>query len=68
MKQRILVIVDHLSEMSETTRKLIRPGQPDFPVHTLVVTSRQEESLGSVLTIQPCQLTGSQISTFLKPI
>lgn len=66
MKQRILVIVDHLSEMSETTRKLIRPGQPDFPVHTLVVTSRQEESLGSVLTIQPCQLTGSQISTFLE--
>ena len=65
-KSRILVIVDHLSEMSEATRKLIRHGQPDFYVHALVVTSRQKESLGSVLTIKPSQLTASQISTFLE--
>jgi HEAT repeat protein len=65
-KSRILVVVDHLSEMSEATRKLIRHGQPDFYVHALVVTSRQKESLGSVLTIKPSQLTASQISTFLE--
>ena len=36
-KQRLLVIVDHLSEMSETTRKQIRPELPSFSVNALIL-------------------------------
>lgn len=57
-KQRLLVIVDHLSEMSETTRKKIRPELPSFSVNALVVTSRIEEKLGGVnrTTLQPLRV------------
>jgi hypothetical protein len=44
-QRRILVIVDHLSEMSEATRKEIRPGHLDFLVNALIVTSRLDEKL-----------------------
>ncbi len=42
-RQRVLVIVDHLSEMSEATRAEIKPGAQGFPVNALVVTSRLKE-------------------------
>jgi len=35
--QRILVIVDHLSEMSETTRKQVTPDLANFPAKALIV-------------------------------
>ncbi|NER33718.1 MAG: NACHT domain-containing protein [Oscillatoria sp. SIO1A7] len=44
-RQRLLVIVDGFSEMSEDTRKQIHA---DFPVNALVVTSRSKEKLGGV--------------------
>jgi HEAT repeat protein len=47
-QRRILVIVDHFSEMSEQTQTAIRPEMPDFPVNALLVTSRLEEPLGRV--------------------
>jgi HEAT repeat protein len=47
-QRRILVIVDHFSEMSEDTRKAIHPEMPNFPVNALIVTSRTEESLGHI--------------------
>ena len=43
IKQRILVIVDHLSEMSASTRDQIKPGQSDFLANALIVTSRLKE-------------------------
>jgi len=45
--QRILVIVDHLSEMGEATRKQVMPELEPFPAKALVITSRMEEPFQS---------------------
>jgi hypothetical protein len=54
-RRRVLVILDHFSELHEATRKEIRPGHPEFPVNAFVVTSRLEEQLDGVpkTTIRP---------------
>jgi HEAT repeat protein len=67
-QRRILVIVDHFSEMNEATRKEIRPGHPDFPANALVVTSRTEETLDGVpkTTLRPLRIEGSRISSFME--
>jgi hypothetical protein len=44
-RQRILVIVDHFSEMSEPTRQQVTPDLDSFPAKALVITSRLEETL-----------------------
>ncbi len=65
--QRILVIVDHLSEMSEATRQAIPLKNPEFPVKALVVTSRLEEKLdgGNKTTIKPLRVEGNRLSSFM---
>ncbi|MDZ7969725.1 MAG: HEAT repeat domain-containing protein [Nostoc sp. DedSLP03] len=67
-ERRILVIVDHLSEMNEATRKAIRPDFPDFYVNALVVTSRSEEKLGGVTktTLKPLLIEGNRLSSFME--
>jgi len=45
-RQRVLVIVPGYSELNESTRSSIQPGNPDFSSNALVVTSRVEEALG----------------------
>ncbi|MDJ0618750.1 MAG: HEAT repeat domain-containing protein [Calothrix sp. MO_192.B10] len=67
-KQRILVIVDRLSEMSETTREAIQPDSPDFPVNALVITSRIEEKVGRVnkTTIKPLRIEANKLSSFME--
>ncbi|NET08143.1 MAG: HEAT repeat domain-containing protein [Symploca sp. SIO2B6] len=67
-QRRILVIVDHLSEMSETTRKAIRPELPNFCINALVVTSRAEETLGKVTktTLKPMRIEGNRLSSFME--
>lgn len=67
-QRRILVIVDHFSEMSEATRQEIRPGHPDFPANALVVTSRVEESLDGVpkTAAKPLRIEGNRLSSFLE--
>ncbi len=66
-RRRVLVIVDHLSEMSEATRQEIRPELADFPVKALLVTSRLRETLGGVpLTVlEPLRIEGSRLSRFM---
>jgi HEAT repeat protein len=66
-QQRILVIVDHLSEMSEATRQAIPFKAPEFPVKALVVTSRLEEKLdgGNKTTIKPLRVEGNRLSSFM---
>ena len=65
--QRVLVIVDHLSEMSEKTRQEIRPHAPEFPVKALIVTSRIKENLGDVVNefIETCRIDSKQLSGFI---
>ena len=67
-RRRILVIVDHLSEMNEQTQKTIDPERPDFPINALIVTSRQKESLGQVnkLIIKPLRIMGNRLSSFME--
>ncbi len=66
--RRILVIVDHLSEMSPESRAAIRPGHPDFPANALIVTSRAEETLDRVpkTVIKPLRIEGNRLSSFLE--
>ena len=67
-QRRILVIVDHFSEMSEQTQTAIRPEMPDFPVNALLVTSRVEEPLGRVTktAIKPLRIAGNRLSSFME--
>jgi hypothetical protein len=66
--RRILVCVDHFSEMGEETRKAVRPGRPEFPVNALIVTSRKRELLDDVprTTIQPLLVEGNRLSSFME--
>jgi formylglycine-generating enzyme required for sulfatase activity len=66
--QRILVIVDHFSEMSAATRKKVTPELADFPAKALVITSRLDESLGGVpkTVLKPMRIEGSRLSQFLE--
>ncbi|MBW4510919.1 MAG: HEAT repeat domain-containing protein [Scytonematopsis contorta HA4267-MV1] len=67
-ERRILVIVDHLSEMNEETRKAIRPDSTDFAVNALIVTSRSDEKLGGVnkTIINPMRIQGNRLSSFME--
>ncbi len=66
-QRRLLIIVDHLSEMSEATRQKIQPNSPKFPVNALIVTSRLEEKLGGVnkTLLKPLRVEGNRLSKFM---
>jgi HEAT repeat protein len=67
-KQRVLVIIDHLSELTPATRDAIQPESPDFPINALIVTSRLEESLGQVnkTVLKPLRIEGNKLSSFME--
>lgn len=68
-KRRVLVIIDHLSEMSETARKLIRWRDSSFPVNALVVTSRLEDILGREVNptlLKPIRVDRDRLSAFMN--
>lgn len=66
-RRRVLVIVDHLSEMGEETRKQITPHLADFPARALVVTSRLLEPLGNLpkTILNPLRIEGKSLSRFM---
>ena len=49
---RVLVIVDHLTEMSQATRDQIRFDAADFPAAALVVTARTDAPWGTSPSIR----------------
>ncbi|MEM9484279.1 MAG: HEAT repeat domain-containing protein, partial [Cyanobacteria bacterium P01_F01_bin.116] len=67
-RRRLLIIVDHLSEMTEATRKQIRPDLPSFAINALIVTSRDEELLNTVTktVIKPMRIEGNHIASFME--
>jgi HEAT repeat protein len=68
-RQRILVIVDHFSEMGEATRKQITPELATFPAKALVITSRLEESLGGVAhrtILRPQRIAADRLLGFMQ--
>ena len=66
-QRRVLVIVDHFSEMSEATRKAINPDSSNFCINALVVTSRLDEKLGRITktTLHPHRINGDRLSSFM---
>ncbi len=72
MKQkRILVIVDHISELNKETQKLLKAGMKlnKYPVNALIITSRIKDILGLEITptfVQPCRILGYRIAKFFK--
>ena len=66
--QRILVIADHFSELSDESRHLMNPADPSFPANALIVTSRRNEQLGSIprVSIVPQLLNWTRLSSFME--
>ncbi|MGB3510284.1 MAG: sister chromatid cohesion protein PDS5 [Microcoleaceae cyanobacterium] len=64
--RRILVILDHISEMSETTRQQIELESADF--NALIITSRTEKSINRTVnsTITPLRISGNRLSSFME--
>ncbi|MCF3609191.1 NACHT domain-containing protein [Planktothrix agardhii] len=67
-ERRLLVIVDGYSEMRPATRNKIKPELPSFFANALIVTSRNDESLGGVnrTTIQMMRVHSSRLAEFLQ--
>ena len=67
-QKRVLVIVDGFSEVNEASRAAIRPVDPSFQVHALLITSRQEETLPGVSqsTLQPERLAFGSVGVFIE--
>jgi formylglycine-generating enzyme required for sulfatase activity len=69
-RQRILVIVDHLSEMGAPTRNKIAPHLADFPAKAMVITSRlkEQDRLGSLpkTTLRPLQIESNRLWPFMS--
>lgn len=66
--RRILVIIDHLSEMSEHTRQCVRREMGAFPGNALLITSRRREKLdGRTRTVvRPMRIAGNRLSSFME--
>ncbi len=67
-QRRVLVIADHLSEMSETTRAAIALKDPKLPVNALAVTSRVEDILGKDVnqtTLKPQRVSSGSLLQFM---
>lgn len=66
--QRILVIVDHFSEMGEVTRKQVTPDFATFPAKALVITSRLDEPLGGVpkTILKPLRIEADRLLGFMQ--
>ncbi|MEM6251322.1 MAG: SUMF1/EgtB/PvdO family nonheme iron enzyme [Cyanobacteria bacterium P01_D01_bin.156] len=67
-RQRVLVIVDHLSEMGVTTRNQIKPNLADFPAKALIVTSRLEEKFKGILqtVLKPLRIDSDRLLPFMS--
>jgi HEAT repeat protein len=66
-RQRLLVIVDHLSEMNEVTRRAVRPDSPQFLPSALIVTARTPDMISKVIatTLEPLRIQGDRTVSFL---
>ena len=67
-RRRILVIVDHLSEMSKESQKAIRLRDANSPINALILTSRILGIVGKEVTqtiLKPLRVSGKQLSIFM---
>lgn len=66
--KRLFVIIDRLSELSETTRDSVRPSSPAFLPNCVVITSRWKEDFGNidVAEVEPLRVAGNRLSSFME--
>jgi SpoVK/Ycf46/Vps4 family AAA+-type ATPase len=67
-ERRLLVIIDHLSEMSQKTREAARADQRDLRINALVITSRATNELQEFVTdrVETVQIDQEHLSRFLE--
>jgi hypothetical protein len=69
-QRRLLVIIDHFSELSKETQQVLKPGSPNFPVKALIVTSRIKEELDQVqkatIALPRISSSAGQLTAFLE--
>ncbi|MFM7640063.1 MAG: hypothetical protein ACKO45_00670 [Cyanobium sp.] len=65
-RKRLLVILDHFSELGDESRRRLLPTADDFPSAWAIVTSRRKESFGGkvVLHLEPQRLTADRLWPF----
>ncbi len=65
-RRRLLVILDHFSELGDESRQRLLPTADDFPSAWAIVTSRREENFGGkvVLHLRPQRLTADRLWLF----
>ncbi len=65
-RRRLLVILDHFSELGDESRQRLLPTGDDFPSAWAIVTSRREETFGAkvVLHLRPQRLTADRLWPF----
>lgn len=69
-QQRVLVILDHVSEMKNDTYQQMQEALNQTPINALVITSRlDEKDLGrSYKTrLEPQKIEGARLSNFIQP-
>jgi HEAT repeats/NACHT domain len=66
-QRRILLIVDHLSEMSKPTQGKINPNDLKFSANALIVTSRLEEKFQGIdCKIKTLRFDGGKLAYFIE--
>jgi formylglycine-generating enzyme required for sulfatase activity len=65
-RKRLLVILDHFSELGDESRRRLLPTADDFPSAWTIVTSRRRESFAGkvVLHLEPQRLTADRLWPF----
>ena len=69
-RRRVLVILDHVSEMGEKTYAEIKQTLETTPINALIITSRlQTRDLGrsDKTVLEPQKIEGARLSTFIQP-
>ncbi|MDH5302237.1 MAG: HEAT repeat domain-containing protein [Gammaproteobacteria bacterium] len=64
--KHIVLLVDHLSELSDATQEHIQPGRKDFLPRALIMTSRREENFDDsiVHVLHPTRLSSRLLADF----
>jgi formylglycine-generating enzyme required for sulfatase activity/cation transport regulator ChaB len=69
-QRRVLVILDHVSEMGDDTYNQMKQALEATPINALIITSRlKEKNLGrtSYQLLQPQKIEGAKLSRFIEP-
>jgi formylglycine-generating enzyme required for sulfatase activity/cation transport regulator ChaB len=69
-QRRVLVILDHVSEMGDGTYAQMKQALETIPINALIITSRlKEKNLGrtSYHLLQPQKIEGAKLSRFIEP-